>query len=97
MDVFLFPSLYEGLGSVLIEAQANGLWCITTKDLVPSDIDVTGRASFIPLQAPSDIWSDAVLSAPERDRSGDSAVKVLLKYDIQRGTDLFERVYSGIR
>ena len=54
MDVFLFPSLYEGLGSVLIEAQANGLSVITTQTVVPQDIDVTGRAAFVPLEAPAE-------------------------------------------
>lgn len=36
MDVFVFPSLYEGLGMVFIEAQASGLHCIVS-DSVPSE------------------------------------------------------------
>ena len=35
MDVFLFPSLYEGLGIAALEAQAAGLPCIIS-DSVPS-------------------------------------------------------------
>lgn len=70
MDVFLFPSLYEGLGSVLIEAQANGLSVITTQTVVPQDIDVTGRAAFVPLEAPAETWAEAVLSAPARETDG---------------------------
>lgn len=30
MDLFLFPSLFEGLPVVLVEAQAAGLRCITS-------------------------------------------------------------------
>lgn len=38
-DLFLFPSLYEGLGIVLIEAQANGLTCIVSNG-VPDEADM---------------------------------------------------------
>ena len=83
MDVFLFPSLYEGLGSVLIEAQANGLSVITTQTVVPQDVDVTGRAAFVPLEAPAETWAEAVLSAPARETDGRSAETVKALYDIQ--------------
>lgn len=46
MDLFLFPSLHEGLGLAAIEAQAAGLSVIAS-DNVPSVIDVTGKVSHI--------------------------------------------------
>jgi len=62
MDVFLFPSLYEGLGLVLIEAQAAGLSCIFS-DVVPEEADViqtlTQRLSLS--QSPSE-WAAAALA-----------------------------------
>lgn len=39
MDVFLFPSLFEGFGIVLIEAQAAGLPYVAT-DVVPTEADI---------------------------------------------------------
>lgn len=33
MDCFLFPSLYEGLGITLVEAQASGLMCIKSENV----------------------------------------------------------------
>lgn len=42
MNVFVFPSLYEGLGIVLIEAQSAGLPCIFSGAL-PKDIDIVGN------------------------------------------------------
>ena len=63
MDVFLFPSLYEGLGSVLMEAQANGLNVVTSKTVVPDEIDVTGNATFVPLEASAAVWANAVMNA----------------------------------
>lgn len=41
MDVFLMPSLYEGLPLVLIEAQATGLPCLIS-DSIPRDCDLSG-------------------------------------------------------
>lgn len=62
MDVFVLPSLYEGLGIVNIEAQASGLTCIVSEG-VPKDTDVSGRVQFIPL-------GDAQLWARQIQRQG---------------------------
>lgn len=40
MDCFVFPSLYEGLGMVVVEAQINGLRCVVSRE-VPNDTIVT--------------------------------------------------------
>ena len=95
MDVFLFPSLYEGLGSVLIEAQANGLTVITTQTVVPRDVDVTGRAAFVSLEAPAETWAEAVLSAPARETDGRSAETVKALYDIQSVAQTLCKLYQG--
>ena len=55
MDLFLFPSLYEGLGMVLIEAQANGLPCITSTE-VPKIADISNNVQFCDLNDSIDIW-----------------------------------------
>jgi len=54
MDVFLMPSLYEGMPFSLIEAQANGLKCIVS-DSVTKDAKVNSRVEFYPLNN-KDLW-----------------------------------------
>lgn len=60
-DVFLFPSIYEGLGMVLIEAECAGLPCFTSKD-VPKIAKVTDNLEFISLNEQPAVWTDRILS-----------------------------------
>lgn len=59
-DLFLLPSHFEGLGIVLIEAQANGLQCFAS-DNVPRSANITGRIRFLPLQ--KELWENKILKA----------------------------------
>lgn len=58
-DCFVFPSIFEGLGIVMIEAQSIGLSCIASEH-VPSITNVTGNVSFLPLNL--DSWKDKILN-----------------------------------
>jgi glycosyltransferase involved in cell wall biosynthesis len=60
MDVFLFPSIYEGLGIVLIEAQAAGLPCVVS-DGIPEEarIDASGF-EVLSLSRPAADWADRI-------------------------------------
>lgn len=60
MDVFLFPSRYEGLGIVLIEAQAAGLKCVAS-DTIPSEAKITDHLKLINLNEPKEAWADEIL------------------------------------
>lgn len=61
MDVFMFPSLHEGLSIALLEAQANGLPLLLS-DRILLDGVVTGQVETLPLELPSSIWADGVVS-----------------------------------
>ena len=59
MDLFLFPSLYEGLGMVAIEAQTNGLEVLAS-DQVPYVANILNNMRFISLESDLTIWSNAI-------------------------------------
>ena len=65
MDALLFPSLFEGLGLVLIEAQAAGLPCLLSSD-IPEEADVV--KPLIHRRSLSDSavsWAEAILNIRE--------------------------------
>src|SRR5262249_49008326 len=67
MDLFLFPSLYEGSPVVLIETQAAGLPCVISDTISPEAVVVEGLVERLSLSESAGKWADAVLS-PRPDR-----------------------------
>lgn len=49
MDVFVMPSLFEGLSISLIEAQVNGLNCLVSNN-VDKDCNISGNVKFVSLK-----------------------------------------------
>lgn len=61
-DLFVFPSHFEGLGIVLLEAQINGLYCIAS-DVIPHETNATGNITYCPISAAGlAMWCDAIMS-----------------------------------
>lgn len=68
MDVFLMPSLFEGLPFTLLEAQANGLSCVVS-DTITEEAYVRPQAiCALSLQAEESSWSEAVLQMAAQGR-----------------------------
>lgn len=71
MDVFVLPSLYEGLPVTMVEAQTAGLPCIIS-DKVPSECILTdGLVNIMPLSANPEAWAEKILAMraiPRTDR-----------------------------
>ncbi len=76
MDVFAFPSLFEGLPVTMVEAQAAGLPCLIS-DGIPKECILThGLVEIVPLAAGPEAWAERVLEKrnfPRTDRRAEIA------------------------
>ena len=68
MDVFLFPSRYEGFGMAMIEAQASGLSCVAS-DVVPEETNADGRAVYLSLTDSDSLWAEKLISIEQSNRN----------------------------
>ncbi len=76
MDVFVFPSLYEGLPVTMVEAQAAGLPCLISDKVPPECILTEGLVDVLPLSAGAETWSEKLLEKrdfPRTDRRDEIA------------------------
>ncbi|WP_404352093.1 glycosyltransferase family 1 protein [Caproicibacterium sp. XB2] len=60
MDVFAFPSNYEGLGLVAVEAQAAGL-PVVASEKVPAEAKICETMEYCPLQETTERWAQRLL------------------------------------
>ena len=63
MDVFLMPSLYEGLPVVGVEAQAAGLPCFMSKDVITKEVQISNCVHFISLDSSAREWAKTILNS----------------------------------
>lgn len=74
MDVFAFPSLFEGFGIVAIEALAAGLPVICSEN-VPKEICIDSQIQIIPLSKGVSLWASALLAQKRPNNRFNDTVK----------------------
>lgn len=67
MDVFVFPSLYEGMPVSLVEAQVAGLPCIVS-ERVSRECMLTELVQMVSLNDGASVWADRILLSTARMR-----------------------------
>lgn len=89
MDVFVFPSFYEGLPVTLVEAQATGLKCVVSDRINPESF-LTEKTIPLDIEESASKWADTVLDADVSNSiHGD-----LSAFDINREIKNLELLYK---
>lgn len=96
MDVFVFPSLWEGLGIVAIEAQASGLQTICS-DVIPKEARITDLFHALSLNLPLDEWVRYILQFADGYERKDMHDRITeAGYDIHQTARWLEEFYNEI-
>jgi glycosyltransferase involved in cell wall biosynthesis len=98
LDCFVFPSVYEGFGIAVLEAQAAGLQCIIS-DSIPHEVDVIpDLVTRVSLDDPVDLWAKTILDRTRQASTSDrrSALQVIEEsdYNIARSASILTRLYK---
>ncbi|MGM9670809.1 MAG: glycosyltransferase [Oscillospiraceae bacterium] len=98
IDIYLFPSLYEGLPIALLEAQAAGCFCVVSTNVSnESDIGV-GQVFFCDLQETPAHWADMIReNASFRKRPSPEVISAVFRekgYDIRWPSNCLAALYE---
>ena len=92
MDIFVFPSLYEGLPLTMVEAQASGLTCIIS-DNVPSEcIFVPSLVKKLKLEIPAVEWAKNILNC-SKNRNNYINEMTKVGYNIKHEVEKLQNFY----
>ncbi len=93
MDVFVLPSLFEGLPITGVEAQCSGLPCFVS-DSISKELRLTDNIQFLPIQK-VDEWCKkiAAIKISKGSRNIESDCKLLTEYDINKSAKKLIDIY----
>ena len=98
-DLFLFPSMFEGLPIAAMEAQANGVPVLASENAMPLEVRMNANLKFLSLDQPPKVWADTILemkaSCGRENESDIMSHFIRCGYEIEHVKDKFEQQILG--
>lgn len=95
MDVFVLPSLFEGLPVTLIEAQANGVQCLVSTS-VARESKITNLISFMDLNDKTVNWCKKIIELSKIKHIDEMNSIISAGYEIKTATKELEKKYINL-
>lgn len=93
MDIFIFPSKFEGLPVTLVEAQSVGLPCLVSSN-VTKEVKITENIYFIDLLSPISTWVNKTMEIKDKFiRTNKSNIVKNAGYDIESVSKYLQNIY----
>ena len=92
MDVFVFPSLYEGLPVTLVEAQAVGIPCVVSSEIT-KEINIASNIKFLALSQSAEEWANKCLKNSQREKNTCDLIKGAC-FDIKKNAEWLIEQYQ---
>ena len=91
-DIFVFPSISEGLPLSLIEAQANGLYCIASNNITHK-VNIKNNIKFLPITIESQsLWINEITNFTKSSREN---IVVNSLFDAEKATNTLLNLYNN--
>ena len=95
MDVFIFPSFYEGLPVTLIEAQASGLK-IFASNTITKEVQITNDIEFLSIKDSPKLWAKEILGKRHYERKNNFDTIQKSGYDIKSNVITLQEFYKKL-
>lgn len=95
MDIYVMPSLFEGVPVAGIEAQTNGLPCVFS-DKISKEVLLTDNISMLELNAGSEAWGEKILNI-KKCRNTNAKLQIASEgYDIKLEAEKLQKWYLDL-
>ena len=93
-DVFVFPSLGEGLSVAMLEAQCAGLPCVVS-NTIPKEVEMTDLITYLPLNNQPETWCEQILKVSQKKNNRNQYPAILTEkgYDIRKNAEWLQNFY----
>lgn len=95
MDIFLFPSIWEGLPVAVVEAETSGLPCIVS-EAVTKEVKLLPNLKYLPINKGQDIWINTILNTDLSRFEGADEMVNLEGFDIRQTSEWLLKFYKSL-